>query len=788
MTLPPYSQPQGAAYDVPSLLPPFFIQRQTAHVFPLRANMQALQNFIDGYANIVPPELGRFRACAPYVHLMMVDYGSLGAKSSNIGRLSQYETIFTVPVAWYRVLHGRWVFADWAWLTPFILVDSELSLVLGRTMPGWHKGLARWLPTSSAAWMRNPRSETPVATVETMVFERPYHGEAQCWRPFLEVLRRPPPSPFGLLTDTNNPFAPWEAMRNTMAAVQGFSRDYFGMLDGLGIMPLHLVTGQQNYMRMATRVAASLGPQRPDVSFNTINLKQFRDVGSASEYCYQALTNWAFRIAAIESGGPLFDASTFAGDTSGGYTLRLHRWATLPIIETLGLEVTRQSRGEGVDVAELEPVLPFWYTVDMTYEQGNDIAWRGADRVWRDKAGLTYPPKGGVDDRGHAAYNTMLGLYLREFPGPHAFSSSLRVLPLLAAKSAVQSFLDSHYNSAMNIDTSTPLGVRFDVWGPPSPIDECMYVYLVVRSHGTVTSPNQDLGRWLEEDLSFLVPVLLRERVGDTWQLRGAGVVPVFSYTDNATAAVTLSETQGIPTVAANFVHPPSSWLTRESSIQKLIEVSTEVLPVLNLGAWAIDAVIVEIFAGKGLEVSAEVAALRSREMERKTRVAQEQGEQFDEALSLGGRLLAGEVPLHTYTLKQFRDSVEPSQACYQSIVRIPETIESLGNVHEIKHPMRVRIHEYASQPIVNVLGLVGTRAREQDGGAVHEMTPIRPFALDLSRRQELGENLWVRSGTEAWSRSGHVWGATSDALAAIDPQTIIEVLLSSAAREPTRS
>ena len=50
--------------------------------------------------------------------------------------------MFCIPIEWYKLVDGRWVFHDWAMVAPFIFVDDDLSMTLGRTVSGWPKTLA----------------------------------------------------------------------------------------------------------------------------------------------------------------------------------------------------------------------------------------------------------------------------------------------------------------------------------------------------------------------------------------------------------------------------------------------------------------------------------------------------------------------------------------------------------------------------------------------------------------------------------------------------------------------
>src|SRR5262249_35220000 len=139
--------------------PPFYFKNITTSVFPLRAQIDPLQRFCDSYLNIIPPELGYFRASVPFVYLMMVDYGKMAVAAKNLGWVSQREMLFCVPVEWYRVVDGRWIFQDWATVAPFIYVDSPISMTLGRTVWGWPKALVNLAPQLTG-WIQDPGGST----------------------------------------------------------------------------------------------------------------------------------------------------------------------------------------------------------------------------------------------------------------------------------------------------------------------------------------------------------------------------------------------------------------------------------------------------------------------------------------------------------------------------------------------------------------------------------------------------------------------------------------------------
>src|SRR5205085_10397789 len=104
-------------------------------------------------------------------------------------------------------------------------------------------------------------------------------------------------------------------------------------------------------------------PLRPNVLANTINLKQFRQSDEPDRFCYQALTNGPMRYTALNRAGLLGEERIMMGDLTGGFSIKLHEWPSLPIIDTLGLHVHRRWRGKEANIAELKPVAPMWYDV-----------------------------------------------------------------------------------------------------------------------------------------------------------------------------------------------------------------------------------------------------------------------------------------------------------------------------------------------------------------------------------------------------------------------------------------
>ena len=81
--------------------PPFAFDDTTLIFFPLRADINTLQNLIDNTLNIASG-FAYFRAAMPYVFLTVNHYPKMGFAQGNGGWISQDEIIFMVPIEWYE--------------------------------------------------------------------------------------------------------------------------------------------------------------------------------------------------------------------------------------------------------------------------------------------------------------------------------------------------------------------------------------------------------------------------------------------------------------------------------------------------------------------------------------------------------------------------------------------------------------------------------------------------------------------------------------------------------------
>lgn len=736
---------------------------------------------------------------APYVYAALLDYGEISEldAESPVGWFAQTEVYFGVPVEWYQLVNGRWVFHEWGVITPFIFVDDDFSVPLGRSVFGFPKTLAR-VKKARSEWLKEPFAPVTLARVETVLFPELYKGKMLKSRVFLEVERDAPMSNFRIPFDANSLMAPWVIASKLAEGMAGFARDAMRVAQSMRTFEANPWMNPIFGAEMLNRLTFGFAPGGKGFTLNSLNLKQFRSSSDPEKISYQALTNGPMQVTALNGAGPLGEERIALGDLTGGYMVKLYDYSSLPIAHTLGLDVHRRTRGEGVDVLTLEPVMPFWANVNVKYLQGTNLVWRTSDGVWRGSNGeplgnartgyargnesgrpdggpheKPVPQKRTADDTNWPLFNTTVSSAADQaIAGPFEFKGTvIRVLPLLADCEMLQTFVDDSINKALCNPGSTE-SYEFTVWSRPR--TQYAYVYLTAATLGTVTSSTNNVGDWAKYELSFLIPVKLQHKTKSGSEVAGVGVVPVCIFVDTTIAAVSRTEILGIPTFRAEFERPGSVWLEEGKmdlqAKQTLLRVNTEVFTALREGQQAAVHPLIEIsardFAGIGepdsLTNPDTWASILGSELESKNKIKDERHYEFRVARALAMEVLASpdlvpgartdrRPPISFYALKQFRDAANPGKACYQALIQAPLLIDEISDVQEIEETLRIRIHEFPSLQLVEKLGLVAKTVYQKGAGIVYGLQPIRPFYIRANVRELDGVRLCWRAGSAEW-------------------------------------
>ncbi|MGX9356888.1 hypothetical protein ACS3SW_17485 [Roseobacteraceae bacterium S113] len=400
----PFNDARGAA-SLLQMAPPFAFSDVTMSVFPLRASLPTLTNFCRNYLNQAP-EMVQFQPFIPYVYLVILDYGRMSIEAANMGWISQREVAFGVPLRWMSNTGKGLVFHDWAFTSPFIFVDNELSMSTGREVFGWPKLLAK-LDPSVSEWVRDPHGARRVFQVSTKGTTEAYSGATSEYQPLMSVYQHRtaglldiPPS----LDAVTKPLSQMAGITASAARLSmELSKTFLGMasdaITGTDVLPnmmdMETLKKQLEPDQIKKWLSAgawseglkdSLWSMFPRAYANTINFKQFRDTSNPHSTCYQAITSAKMPVTSVKEGGFLGPQNMLLGQIDGGFHIEISDLAGLPIVDSLGLEVAETREANGTTVSRLMPVAPLWMKVDMTYGLGETVIWRGRRDRWNEGA------------------------------------------------------------------------------------------------------------------------------------------------------------------------------------------------------------------------------------------------------------------------------------------------------------------------------------------------------------------------------------------------------------------
>lgn len=366
-------------------LPPFTFHGVTARIFPLQADIDALDDFCGEYLNLVPPHIAQFRPAAPFVYLSVLHYEEMSSQPESqkdqrpvsvspeqaSAWVSQYEVVFIVPLERYRKEGGEMVFKNWAFAGPFIFVSDPISVTLGREVYGWQKLAARIEPDFDD-WIVHPRNRSHLLTLSTSdaplvsVLEK-----KEDLHPLLKIEVEPPPS-FSQLRPDRNPFALLLDAPRTVLDGLGTMVDWLDVFAGLPMWGSALMSDRQerrNRQEQVRKVAEGLknlgftwshllrdqaltalfpdfssyeklrdilqkasgkstpAEEQPRVPLflDQFTLKQFYNANVSQYACYQALVQSRIEIIKQRNGGLLGDINYLLSDPSGGFRISIYR-------------------------------------------------------------------------------------------------------------------------------------------------------------------------------------------------------------------------------------------------------------------------------------------------------------------------------------------------------------------------------------------------------------------------------------------------------------------------------
>lgn len=372
-----------------------------------------------------------------------------------------------------------------------------------------------------------------------------------------------------------------------------------------------------------------------------------------------------------------------------------------------------------------------------------------------------------------ANFNLLSGSPPFVFPGV-----SLRMFPLKADIYALRTFCSQLVNVA------PPEVAEFEPFTP--------FVFLTVLHYGQMSTLAANLGWVSQHEITFSVPLMqFRRRGGRRRFVRWVSLTP-FIFVDNELSLLGGREVYGWPKQLATLTGGVEQWMDDPTGPQTLMSLSAQVLSVT--GAHASTKPLIEIE-----DLQLRDAPFGSLSLRPWTRAATALPRAALGALSVGADLMEilAAPPFLGYapgdrallaqgllqgfvrgfprlqqspswdilTFKQVRDAVLPEAACYQALVLSHMEMGRfnaggmMGGASVLQGDpsggFRIKIFDYASQPIVGSLGLEVEEHVSAGDTAFDVLRPVYPYWIEMDLLYGRGRNICWRAETPSWHARG---------------------------------
>jgi hypothetical protein len=680
--LPVYRTKPGI--DDPTMLPPFVSRHLHMRYFPLAADSERLQAYLDEFVSLaggpdpVPPEVGVFRPALPFVFVVAAHHKEL-TPDANHGVLAQEETSLGFFAEWRRKEGDALVFEDWVWVNVLVLVDSEISVITGRSLWGWPKLHAE----SQSSVGMHTRDETRLSSIERLSAPLPTVGFGAAETFVLEIDAGSGPS-WSEGWMSMPPGLPWLK----------YATDWAGGAIGAWMSSLKLgLEAARSFdpgliERAWRRGGTALLEVSPRAFIDTrvISLKQFRDAESPERACYQALILSKMETEAFHGAGLLGETAVYSGDPSGNYRVRVRRERELELVERLGLVSERDDdEEEGDSLVTLRPLMPFWLEIDAGYDRGKVLCHRDSTGSWSTSEAES-SAQAQVARVGKVAYQSLSSA---QTESPIELVTAQRSGAREASNESEAIFLPLRVDKPDQLENTLA-----NYYGPAARLAE-QYVYAVLGS--SRPPKGQRRSTW---QLSLCVPLRYEEGATPLF-------VAPFEYLSDSRMALFAREIQGRETRLAQFEDEPGAWLGGPSQ-RRLMRIRCELFSKVGVSEACERHALFELWTGEAQEaVRGEAPAWGAKTFE----------SHFASKTPIEGPALL--------SLKQFRDAENPELACYQELVETPLRLEATE--FRPLESLELRILRHPSYLLSKALGLeVASASRGRV--PVERLRPVAPF------------------------------------------------------------
>jgi hypothetical protein len=282
-------------------------------------------------------------------------FGTMWSETNNIGWWADKDVSFNIPVKIFKKNNnGNLELVSLALVCPFAYGNTGRAVITDREING-RPTLRADIKSPPDAWLspQGPSACRSLLELKTEVFPAINMGQKGEMRTLIEMDEKDP-----VMDDTDG--VRWRSIRDTWGI------GFFDELERLSKESAR-ITEDDTVVALAVEILAQRQP------LNIIYLKQFRDAEVPEEACYQAY---------IKATKEIFGIINVQEISRPQLNIRIYKYPSHPIVETLGLVCKAMDSADGVTHV-FQPIGPFCIRLRVNEALSQELWWRSSIDDWQ---------------------------------------------------------------------------------------------------------------------------------------------------------------------------------------------------------------------------------------------------------------------------------------------------------------------------------------------------------------------------------------------------------------------
>jgi hypothetical protein len=515
-----------------------------------------------------------------------------------------------------------------------------------------------------------------------------------------------------------------------------------------------------------------------------ITLKQFRDAACPSDACFSAIVGSTLRYGQPIDGG-LLRSDPLSPDSSGGILIYLRD--DYNIVKELGLRWLAKADDAPKSVHTLRPQMPVWVKVNVSYDAADCQAWRtrytnwAIDEGWPEGRPETYQISGGdvssedssqetppkradtpaiPDKISPVKYNRRGSGASLEVPGPvKSANFGLLVYGLRARKEALDDLCYKYLNYDQPYYQFTPSPPPPDMFEGHKPDPGSLYVLMLVSSFDEMKGATPEFRNLHDRVLTFAIPAKCTPKTpngkpNESDPSEEDVLIPLYTFVEQDWDFLTESEVYGRLAFKSLLDSPPQTWIEQAKARRELLTVYTSIFPEAPSKPQR------ERFKPLIQIWDASPAQIKKAHQLQKVREELTVDQIVNTYVQWLGlppvppdphfQTPAGQID--SICLKQVRDAIQTSRACYQEIVSVIRHIDRGWKPGVSRHDLGVRFLKYPGMTISDTMGIVPDDPKDPEAKYQCWVTALPGATISGYMSDEDAQNLCWAIEENGWS------------------------------------